>query len=174
MDKQLALEKVPQDIQIRFSFPPFPGADLTTVEVGLPEGALLLDAVRQSGIEHHIPIYLEHSLLSTAQSLIHGTRKATVDQEARRVDRDLFSGDTPHPDTENIHLQASICAEQSRDPAGAESELELRRAMIENYRNHTTQFYTQPDEVCMSLWRHVEFFVYKTSSTWLDNDQEFL
>ncbi|KAK3810765.1 MAG: hypothetical protein J3Q66DRAFT_443072 [Benniella sp.] len=140
MDKQLALEKVPQDIQIRFSFPSFPGADLTTVEVGLPEGALLLDAVRQSGIEHHVPVYLEHSLLSNAQSLIHGTRKATVDQEARRVDRDLFSGDTPHPNTENIG------AEQSGDLAGAESELELRRAMIENYRNHTTQFYTQPDE----------------------------
>lgn len=26
-------------------------------------------------------------------------------------------------------------------------EAELQRAMIENYRNHTSQFYTQPEEV---------------------------
>lgn len=27
------------------------------------------------------------------------------------------------------------------------AEAELQRAMIENYRNHTSQFYTQPEEV---------------------------
>lgn len=156
--RQLALEKVPHDIQVRFSFPPFPGADLTTVEVNLPEGALLLDAVRQSGIEHHVPVYLEHSFLSTAQSLIQTTRKATVDQETRRVNQDLFSRDAhladshgqDHQDHQPANATGTEDAGQSKDSTGAETELELQRAMIANYRNYTTQFYTQPEEVYIS------------------------
>lgn len=153
--RQLALEKVPHDIQIRFSFPPFPGADLAAVEANLPEGALLLDAVRQHGTEHHVPVYLEHSFLSTAQSLIQSTRKATVDQDIRRINLDLFSanGHVPNDGACNQdHPPANITdvendTAQNKDPAGTGTELEeLQRAMIANYRDNTTQFYTQPDE----------------------------
>ncbi|KAF9542604.1 hypothetical protein EC957_001811 [Mortierella hygrophila] len=142
-ERQLALEKVPHPIHINFKYPPYPGADLKTIELDLPEGALLLDAIRQCRIQHHVPIYLEHSFLSTAQSLIESTRRARVDQETARVNTAMFShnsttkGDSAESDTNTVNntLEEDNSAED-----------ELQRAMIENYRNHTSQFYTQPEE----------------------------
>ncbi|KAF9134512.1 hypothetical protein BGW39_006777 [Mortierella sp. 14UC] len=133
-ERQMALEKVPHPIHINFKYPPYPGADLKTIELDLPEGALLLDAIRQCRIQHHVPVYLEHSFLSTAQSLIESTRRARVDQETAQVNTTLFSQE--HKTT------ALETAPEEDDTA----ESDLQRAMIENYRNNTSQFYTQPEE----------------------------
>ncbi|KAF9402491.1 hypothetical protein BGX21_009934 [Mortierella sp. AD011] len=154
--RQMALEKVPHAIQIRFSFPPYPGAELKTIQVDLPEGALLLDAIRQSRIEHHVPIYLEHSFLSTAETLIHSTRRAAVDQETKRVNQEVFSKDTVSVDSTGEALESSADEQiaatgtendtQVNDKDDDEEELALQKAMIANYRNYTSQFYTQPEE----------------------------
>ncbi|KAF9904699.1 hypothetical protein EC991_002398 [Linnemannia zychae] len=133
-ERQMALEKVPHPIHITFKYPPYPGADLKTIELDLPEGALLLDAIRQCRIQNHVPVYLEHSFLSTAQSDIESTRRARVDQETLQVNATLFS-------------QKHKTTDEETTPENEESvELELQRAMIENYRNNTSQFYTQPEE----------------------------
>ncbi|KAF9996583.1 hypothetical protein BGZ65_007833, partial [Modicella reniformis] len=141
--RQQSLEKVPQDIQIAFSFQPFPGADLKRVQVNLREGALLLDAIRQARIEHHVPVYLEHSFLSTAQSIIQANRKVTVVQETQRLNKDLFSENTRVTDTVNQDTETTTTNVEGQDN---EPDLELQRAMLANYRSYTTQFYTQPEE----------------------------
>ncbi|KAF9309047.1 hypothetical protein BG003_010279 [Podila horticola] len=94
--QQMVLEKVPHTIQIRYSFAPYPGADLKTIELTLPEGALLLDAIRHLRIENNVPVYLEHSMLSTAQSLIQSTHKTRMEQEVKHVNQSTFSQDAPH------------------------------------------------------------------------------
>ncbi|KAG0022056.1 hypothetical protein BGZ80_001161 [Entomortierella chlamydospora] len=154
--RQMALEKVPHAIQIRFSFPPYPGAELKTIQVDLPEGALLLDAIRQSRIEHHIPVYLEHSFLSTAETLIHATRRAAIDQETKRVNQEVFSKGAVSADSTGEALESSADKQiavtgtendtQVKDKNDDEEELALQKAMIANYRNYTSQFYTQPEE----------------------------
>ncbi|KAF9576433.1 hypothetical protein EC968_008728 [Mortierella alpina] len=164
--RQMALEKVPHAIHIRFSFPPYPGADLKTIHVDLPEGALLLDAIRQTRNEHNVPVYLEHSLLSTAQSLIQSTRRAKVIEATRQVNERVFSK-SPAITADMDTPRASTKAEETRtDKIGAESDTdtdafqeattqapsvvqeleELQKAMVGNYRTHTSQFYTQPEE----------------------------
>ncbi|KAG0260500.1 hypothetical protein BG011_001869 [Mortierella polycephala] len=191
--RHMALEKVPQSIQIRFSFPPYPGADLKTIQVHLPEGALLLDAIRQCRIEHHVPMYLEHSLLSTAQALIQSTRRAMVQEETRRVNHTVFtkavsssvgsggigeqatngvSKESPDPEIQDGEADKSEAVEQepqqeqdlkqdmeTNTETAPSTELEpepaLQKAIIENYRNNTTQFYTQPEEsmeVAQATW----------------------
>ncbi|KAG0291645.1 hypothetical protein BGZ96_004997 [Linnemannia gamsii] len=157
----MALEKVPHPIHINFQYPPYPGAALKTIELDLPEGALLLDAIRQCRIQHHVPVYLEHSFLSTAQTLIESTRRARVDQEIARVNTTLFSQGTTitnatttngkpsdeKSSTTNSNSAKSVTSTVEDDPEEDDSaEAELQRAMIENYRNHTSQFYTQPEE----------------------------
>lgn len=152
----MALEKVPHPIHINFKYPPYPGADLKTIELDLPGDALLLDAIRQCRIQHHVPVYLEHSFLSTAQSLIESTRRARVDQEIARVNTAMFS-QCSITNEETREEQASSTngdnAESDTNTANNtleennSAEAELQRAMIENYRNHTSQFYTQPEEV---------------------------
>ncbi|KAF9359535.1 hypothetical protein BGX26_012083 [Mortierella sp. AD094] len=154
--RQMALEKVPHAIQIRFSFPPYPGAELKTIQVDLPEGALLLDAIRQCRIEHHVPVYLEHSFLSTAETLIHATRRAAVDQETKRVNQDVFSKGAVSVDSadeamgSNADKQIALTSTDNNtkveDKDDDEEELALQKAMIANYRNYTSQFYTQPEE----------------------------
>ncbi|KAF9087830.1 hypothetical protein BGX23_007840 [Mortierella sp. AD031] len=161
-ERQMALEKVPHPIQINFKYPPYPGADLKTIKLDLPEGALLLDAIRQCRIQHNVPVYLEHSFLSTAQSLIESTRRAHVSQETARVNKALFlqekttsrsnSGETnggqeEHEPTTTIRDSAESGTVKNASTEDEDSaEIELQRAMIENYRNHTSQFYTQPEE----------------------------
>ncbi|KAF9341302.1 hypothetical protein BGZ91_009722 [Linnemannia elongata] len=154
-ERQMALEKVPHPIHINFKYPPYPGADLKTIELDLPGDALLLDAIRQCRIQHHVPVYLEHSFLSTAQSLIESTRRARVDQEIARVNTAMFS----QCSTTNGETREEQASSTNGDNAESDSntanntleknnsaEAELQRAMIENYRNHTSQFYTQPEE----------------------------
>ncbi|KAG0207610.1 hypothetical protein BGX28_001201 [Mortierella sp. GBA30] len=167
--RQLSLEKVPNAIQVQFSFPPYPGADLKTIQVDLPEGALLVDAIRQCRIEHNIPIYLEHSFLSTAQSLLQSTRRAHVDAATKQVNERVFSKATS-ADTTTSGIKGKDAKETNvievesdlgkgngitiqaveNSTAREESpiqELEvLQRVMIENYRAHTSQFYTQAEE----------------------------
>ncbi|KAF8982315.1 hypothetical protein BGZ46_001484 [Entomortierella lignicola] len=143
--RQMALEKVPHAIQIRYSFPPYPGAELKTIQVDLPEGALLQDAIRQCRIEHHIPVYLEHSFISTAQTLIHTTRRAAVDQETKRVNQSVFSKEIITNDSVDEVLGASTDGKTKVEEEQIDEE-ELQRAMIANYRNYTGQFYTQPEE----------------------------
>jgi hypothetical protein len=158
----MALEKVPHPIHINFKYPPYPGAALKTIELDLPEGALLLDAIRQCRIQHHVPVYLEHSFLSTAQSLIESTRRACVDQETARVNTALFSqgtvttnATTTNGEPSDEHSSTTKAGSTESDTSTTEdtskkdnsAEAELQRAMIENYRNHTSQFYTQPEEV---------------------------
>jgi hypothetical protein len=139
--QQMVLEKVPHTIQIRYSFAPYPGAELKTIELTLPEGALLLDAVRHLRIENNVPIYLEHSMLSTAQSLIQSTHKTRMEQEVKIVNQLTFSQDTedttPTSTEDNVSGPEEACV----------AEIALQKAMIENYRSHTSQFYTQPEEV---------------------------
>ncbi|KAI1312243.1 hypothetical protein EDD11_003043 [Mortierella claussenii] len=160
----MALEKVPHAMQIRFSFPPYPGAELRTIQVSLPEGALLLDAIRQARAEHHVPVYLEHSFLSTAQNLIQATRRATVDQGTKHVNQTIFSADhRAQTRADGGHTAANASnGEEIIDPAGLnagteaeqigadeneeEEALRLQSSMIANYRTHTGQFYTQPEE----------------------------
>ncbi|KAF9152000.1 hypothetical protein BG015_005938 [Linnemannia schmuckeri] len=155
----MALEKVPHPIHISFKYPPYPGADLKTIELDLPEGALLLDAIRQCRIQHHVPIYLEHSFLSTAQNLIESTRRVRVDQETARVNTAMFSQGTTSTNTSHggtkdeqsstkngDSAESSATAAKDTPEEGDSAETELQRAMIENYRNHTSQFYTQPEE----------------------------
>ncbi|KAG0367270.1 hypothetical protein BC939DRAFT_451068 [Gamsiella multidivaricata] len=146
--RQMALEKVPQAIQIRFSFPPYPGAELKTIAVDLPEGALLLDAIRQCRLEHHVPVYLEHSFLSTAQSLIQEARRAAVDQEIKRVNQAVFAKDASEADSTQQGQTRKNDAETQQEDSVAELEqdLALQRAIIANYRSYTSQFYTQPEE----------------------------
>ncbi|KAG0056383.1 hypothetical protein BGZ83_005299 [Gryganskiella cystojenkinii] len=143
--RQMALEKVSHPIHIRFSYPPFPNADLRTIEVDLPEGALLLDAIRQVCIEHHIPVYLEHSLLSTAESVIHSTRRSFVSEETRKANEILFSSHknkSAHPDNKTDRDTTP-----KEDTEDLDDELlQLQQAMIQNYRSHTSQFHTQPEE----------------------------
>ncbi|KAG0030780.1 hypothetical protein BGZ81_002192 [Podila clonocystis] len=139
--QQMVLEKVPHTIQIRYSFAPYPGADLKTIELTLPEGALLLDAIRHLRIENNVPVYLEHSMLSTAQSLIQSTHKTRMEQEVKLVNQSTFSQDTQDA--------AATPSGDKADP-GSESicaaEIAIQNTMIENYRSHTSQFYTQPEE----------------------------
>lgn len=149
----MALETVPHTLQIRFSFPPYPGADLKTIQVNLPEGALLLDAIRQCCIEHHVPVYLEHSFMSTAQSLIQSTRRATVDKEIMNVNQNIFSKSTNFGEDAAQSNDLSKESNTSGDTNGGEKDLDieeqaLQKAMIANYRNRTSQYYTQPEEVC--------------------------
>ncbi|KAG0095487.1 hypothetical protein BGZ93_005827 [Podila epicladia] len=144
MDAQkMVLEKVPHTIQIRYSFAPYPGADLKTIELTLPEGALLLDAIRHLRIENNVPVYLEHSMLSTAQSLIQSTHKTRMEQEVKLVNQSTFL-----QDTQDVPV---ITSEDKADPGSEESicvaEIALQKSMIENYRSNTSQFYTQPEEV---------------------------
>lgn len=161
-ERQMALEKVSHPIHINFKYPPYPGAALKTIELDLPEGALLLDAIRQCRIQHHVPVYLEHSFLSTAQSLIESTRRARVNQETARVNTVMFSQSTTITNTTTTNGEPSDEQSSATKGNGAESgtstvedapeeddsaEAELQRSMIENYRNHTSQFYTQPEEV---------------------------
>jgi hypothetical protein len=127
--QQMVLEKVPHTIQIRYSFAPYPGADLKTIELTLPEGALLLDAIRHLRIENNVPVYLEHSMLSTAQSLIQSTHKTRMEQEVKLVNQSTFSQDAP---------DASVTTSEDKADTGAEDSI---------YRSHTSQFYTQPEEV---------------------------
>ncbi|KAG0036446.1 hypothetical protein BGZ82_004186 [Podila clonocystis] len=140
--QQMVLEKVPHTIQIRYSFAPYPGADLKAIELTLPEGALLLDAIRHLRIENNVPVYLEQSMLSTAQSLIHSTHKTRMEQEVKLVNQSTFSQDTQDA--------TSTPLEDKADPGSGESiwatEIAIQNAMIENYRSHTSQFYTQPEE----------------------------
>ncbi|KAF9437010.1 hypothetical protein BGZ76_002280 [Entomortierella beljakovae] len=153
-EKHLALERVPQTIQINFSFSPYPGAELTTIQVTLQEGALLLDAIRQCRMEHHVPVYLEHSFLSTAQTIIHESRRMTVDEETRRANQRIFSKELLSNDSNSIELDSRTAnqdIDHSKDStlgkeADLEDELALQRSTIANYRNHTSQFYTQPEE----------------------------
>lgn len=145
----MVLEKVPHTIQIRYSFAPYPGADLKTIELTLPEGALLLDAIRHLRIENNVPVYLEHSMLSTAQSLIQSTHKTRMEQEVKHVNQSTFSQDAPH---------AAVTTSEDKADSGSEdsicaAEVALQKAMIENYRSHTSQFYTQPEEVRTGLVR---------------------
>ncbi|KAF9299068.1 hypothetical protein BGZ88_001693 [Linnemannia elongata] len=151
----MALEKVPHPIHINFKYPPYPGADLKTIELDLPGDALLLDAIRQCRIQHHVPVYLEHSFLSTAQSLIESTRRARVDQEIARVNTAMFSqcsttnGETREEQassTNGDNAESDTNTANNTLEENNSAEAELQRAMIENYRNHTSQFYTQPEE----------------------------
>ncbi|KAF9418171.1 hypothetical protein BGZ94_009773 [Podila epigama] len=134
--QQMVLEKVPHTIQLRYSFAPYPGAELKTIDLILPEGALLLDAIRQLRIMHNVPVYFEHSMLSTANSLILATHKTRMEQEVKRINLSVFSYD----DT-NISPKAA-----GNSDARGETELTLQKSIIENYRSHTTQFYTQLEE----------------------------
>ncbi|KAI9231761.1 MAG: hypothetical protein BYD32DRAFT_466849 [Podila humilis] len=138
--QQMVLEKVPHTIQIRYSFAPYPGAELKTIELTLPEGALLLDAIHHLRIENNVPVYLEHSMLSTAQSLIQSTHKTRMEQEVKIVNQSTFTQDTedttPMTTEDNESGSEEACA----------AETALQKAMIENYRSHTSQFYTQPEE----------------------------
>ncbi|KAG0070447.1 hypothetical protein BGZ89_000690 [Linnemannia elongata] len=154
-ERQMALEKVPHPIHINFKYPPYPGADLKTIELDLPGDALLLDAIRQCRIQHHVPVYLEHSFLSTAQSLIESTRRARVDQEIARVNTAMFSqcstinGETREEQassTNGDNAESDTNTANNTLEENNSAEAELQRAMIENYRNHTSQFYTQPEE----------------------------
>ncbi|KAF9114987.1 hypothetical protein BGX27_009315 [Mortierella sp. AM989] len=147
--RQMALEKVPHAIQIRFSFPPYPGAELKTIQVDLSEDALLLDAIRQCRIEHHVPVYLEHSFLSTAQSLIHATRRAAVDQEITRVNQGIFSknvGLESIADNQAAKISSTASSTNTEEEDIDGELLSLQSAMVANYRNYTSQFYTQPEE----------------------------
>ncbi|GJJ72322.1 hypothetical protein EMPS_04679 [Entomortierella parvispora] len=139
MDSRLmALEKVTHPIHITFSFPPYPKADPRTIDFDLPEGALLLDAIRQVCLDHHIPVYLEQSLLATAEGVIQSTRRDIVANETKHVNQTLFMGkgqessanDTPTEDTQDLD----------------EELLKLQQAMVQTYRSHTSQFHTQPEE----------------------------
>ncbi|CAO3563295.1 unnamed protein product [Mortierella alpina] len=163
--RQMALEKVPHAIHIQFSFPPYPGADLKTIHVDLPEGALLLDAIRQIRNEHNVPVYLEHSLLSTAQSLIQATRKSKVIEATRKVNERVFFtssaiADVPANPPASVKEEAridevetpsdttidSLQEPTTQEPSAVQELEELQQAMIDNYRTHTSQFYTQPEE----------------------------
>ncbi|KAG9327109.1 hypothetical protein KVV02_008739 [Mortierella alpina] len=163
--RQMALEKVPHAIHIQFSFPPYPGADLKTIHVDLPEGALLLDAIRQTRNEHNVPVYLEHSLLSTAQSLIQSTRRAKVIAATRQVNERVFSKSLAITDatedlpastktetrTDKVGIESgkdtdSVREPTTQEPSAVQELEELQKAMIDNYRTHTSQFYTQPEE----------------------------
>ncbi|KAF9965422.1 hypothetical protein BGZ70_004886 [Mortierella alpina] len=163
--RQMALEKVPHAIHIQFSFPPYPGADLKTIHVDLPEGALLLDAIRQTRNEHNVPVYLEHSLLSTAQSLIQATRRTKVIEATRKVNERVFSTspaiadvpENPPPSVkaetriDEVKAQSDNATDLPQEPTTQEPSAvreleELQKAMIDNYRSHTSQFYTQPEE----------------------------
>lgn len=163
-ERQMAIEKVPHPIHINFKYPPYPGGDLKTIELDLPEGALLLDAIRQCRIQHHVPVYLEPSFLSTAQSLIESTRRARVDQETARVNTAMFSqGSTTNGETNDEQTSMTKgSAESGTNTANNtleednSAEAELQRAMIENYRNHTSQFYTQPEEVLTRQYHHLK------------------
>ncbi|KAK3845411.1 MAG: hypothetical protein J3R72DRAFT_29358 [Linnemannia gamsii] len=158
-ERQMALEKVPHPIHINFTYPPYPGADLKTIELDLPEGALLLDAIRQCRIQHRVPVYLEHSFLSTAQSLIESTRRTRVEQATVQANTTLFSqssktinGETSgdqeysHPTTEGASKESDTTTAETTLEEDDPTEVNLQKAMIENYRNHTSQFYTQPEE----------------------------
>ncbi|KAG0309716.1 hypothetical protein BGZ99_000798, partial [Dissophora globulifera] len=136
--RMMALEKVPHAIDVRFSFAPYPNADLRAITVHLPEGALLLDAIRQARSEHHVPVYLEHALLSTAQTLIHTSRRTIVDEDTKHINAIVFAKNNAHSD-QSHGTQNGTLSEQDR-------EQDLQRSMITNYRNYTAQFYTQPDE----------------------------
>ncbi|KAG0271837.1 hypothetical protein BGZ95_000304, partial [Linnemannia exigua] len=128
-------------------------------KLDLPEGALLLDAIRQCRIQHNVPVYLEHSFLSTAQSLIESTRRTRVEQATVQINSTLFSqssktangetsGDQEHQpstsegDSKESDTTTAETTLEDDDPA----EIKLQKAMIENYRSHTSQFYTQPEE----------------------------
>ncbi|KAG0352870.1 hypothetical protein BG005_007738 [Podila minutissima] len=140
--QQMVLEKVPHTIQIRYSFAPYPGADLKTIELTLPEGALVLDAIRHLRIENNVPVYLEHSMLSTAQSLIQSTHKTRMEQEVKLVNQSTFLQDTQDVPVTTSGDKADAGSEESICVA----EIALQKAMIENYRSNTSQFYTQPEE----------------------------
>jgi hypothetical protein len=152
--RQMALEKVSHPIHIHFSFPPYPNADLKTIEVDLPKGALLLDAIRQVCIEHHIPVYLEHSLLSTAESAIQATRRSIVHEETQQVNKTLFAKKdgtavVPNGKTNGHH---DISKEETAVFEDMDEELlKLQQTMVQNYRSYTSQFHTQPEEVSESL-----------------------
>ncbi|KAF9917156.1 hypothetical protein BX616_001797 [Lobosporangium transversale] len=157
---EMTLEKVSHPIQIRFSFPPYPDADLKTIQVDLPEGALLLDAIRQSCVEHHVPVYLEHSFLSTAQNLIQETRRATINHYKKRVNENIFAKRLPAAEgadvdipivagSENNVVTRDLTTESSTKDKEEKEDKELRelqKNIIANYRTYTRQFYTQPEE----------------------------
>ncbi|KAF9918370.1 hypothetical protein FBU30_000235 [Linnemannia zychae] len=148
-ERQMALEKVPHPIHIKFKYPPYPEADLETIELDLPEDALLLDAIRHCRIQHHVPVYLEQSFLSTAQSLIESTRRAHVEQETTRVNTCVFAKeDSATIDNSTNSDDAAPNTTSTIDPSKEinNSEAELQKAIIEKYRTYTSQFYTQPEE----------------------------
>ncbi|KAG0333952.1 hypothetical protein BG004_000619 [Podila humilis] len=142
----MALEKVPHTIDIRYSYAPFPGADLKTIVITLPEGALLLDVIRHFRVENNVPVYLEHSMLSTAQSLIKSTHKTRMEQQVKLVNDSMFSN--IHQPAMNLVEENNHATTSSEVTYGAMTEeLAPQKALIENYRKNTRQFYTQPEEV---------------------------
>lgn len=153
--QQMVLEKVPHTIQIRYSFAPYPGADLKTIELTLPEGALVLDAIRHLRIENNVPVYLEHSMLSTAQSLIQSTHKTRMEQEVKLVNQSTFLQDTQDVPITTSGDKADAGSEESICVA----EIALQKAMIENYRSNTSQFYTQPEEVMIYMFSIMRCFI---------------
>ena len=143
----MALEKVTHPIHISFSFSPYPNADPKTIDFDLPEGALVLDAIRQVCLEQHIPVYLEQDLLATAEGVIHSTRRDIVAHETKHVNQTLFTSNSQDSSANGWRNDNSTEAAEELD----QELLKLQQAMIQTYRSHTSQFHTQPEEVSEDL-----------------------
>ncbi|KAF9977473.1 hypothetical protein BGZ73_005860 [Actinomortierella ambigua] len=151
----VSLTKIPLNLDIELSFPPYPNAErLQKIRVKLVKDTLLCDALREARIAHNVPVYFEQSMLETAERLLREAGLAVLDDETKRTDEAVFAGQEEDMMSERRRMKQKAVASEGDDQSqGADSlerelsELEiLQQKLIDNYRMHTAHYYTPPEE----------------------------